>query len=55
MKRGGGIAILLLRLPAAIAQPPGPYQAATPIEQYRAILKESQDRATLGLLRSTPN
>jgi hypothetical protein len=40
----GGIAILLLGLPAAIARPPGPDQAATPAEQYKAIVKESQDR-----------
>lgn len=40
----GGITFLLLGLPAAVAQPPGPDQAATPREQYKAILKESQDR-----------
>ena len=45
MKRlSGGIAILLLGLPAVTAQPPGPDQSATPAEQYKAIVKESQDR-----------
>lgn len=42
MKRfSGGIAILLLGLPAAIAQSDRP---ATPTEQFKAIVKESQDR-----------
>jgi hypothetical protein len=40
----GGIAILLLGLPAVTAQPPGPDQSATPAEQFKAIVKESQDR-----------